>query len=260
MKKVIAITIMLTLVLAAVSLATDSPKGGSVVKDQGFYISVPSFDTKVKQGETEAVTIKLVRGESFKQDVKLQIEAAKGISADPAKVTVKAGDKPEVQIKVVVPKNAALGEYKVSVTGTPTTGEPASVEFKVQVVAPDAGYTMKSGSPKGGSTLKGEGFKIAVPTFTTELKQGEVQSVTISIERGDSFKQDVTLEIKLSKGEGITFDPAKVIVKAGDKPDVQLKITAPKNAALGEYKVSVMGTPTTGEPTSVEFNVNVVAP
>jgi uncharacterized membrane protein len=263
-KKVIGITIVLTLVLvalAAISRGTDSPKGGSVAKDKGFDISVPTFDTKVKQGETQAVTIKLDRGKSFKQDVKLEIKLSKGegLSVDPAKVTVKASDKPEVQIKVMVPKNAALGEYKVSVTGTPTTGEPASVEFKVQVVAPDVGYTMKSDSPKGGSTLKGEGFKIAVPMFDTKIKQGEVQSVTISLERGESFKQDVTLEIKLFKGEGITFDPAKVIVKAGDKADVQLTITAIKNAALGEYKVSVTGTPTTGESTSVEFNVKVVS-
>jgi uncharacterized membrane protein len=134
------------------------------------------------------------------------------------------------------------------------------VEFKVKVIAPEADYIVKSNSPKGGSTLKGEGFKIIVPSFDTKIKQGEVQSVTISLERGESFKQDVTLEIKLSKGEGITFDPAKVIVKASDKPDVQLTITALKGAALGEYKVSVKGTPTTGEPTSVEFNVNVVSP
>ncbi len=260
MKKLIAITLMLTLVLATVSLATDSPKGGSVVKGEGFYISVPSFDTKVKQGETQVVTIKIERGESFKQDVKLQIEAAKGITADPAKVAVKASDKPEVQIKIMAPKDAALGEDSVSVTATPATGEPTSVKFNVKVVAPDAGNILKSDSPKGGSALKGEGFKIAVPTLTTDIKQGEVQTITISLERGDSFKQDVTLETKLSKGEGITFDPAKVIVKAGDKPDVQLMITVPKNAALGEYKVSVTGTPTTGEATSVEFNVKIVAP
>ena len=85
---------------------------------------------------------------------------------------------------------------------------------------------------KGGSTLKGEGFKIAVPTFDTKIKQGEVQSVTISLERGESFKQDVTLEIKLSEGQGLTFDPAKVVVKASDKPDVQLTITVSKDAAL----------------------------
>ncbi|MGA2173303.1 MAG: hypothetical protein ABSG82_09905, partial [Sedimentisphaerales bacterium] len=245
---------------AAVSSGADSPKGGSVGKGEGFKIAVPTFDTKVKQGETQAVTIKLQRDDSFKQDVKLQIEASKGISVDPAKVTVKASDKPDVQLMITVPKDINLGEYKVSVTGTPTTGEPTSVEFKVKVIAPEAGYTIKSDSPKGGSVGKGEGFKIAVPTFDTKIKQGEIQSVTISLERGESFKQDVTLEIKLSKGEGITFDPAKVIVKASDKPDVQLTITVPKDAALGEYKVSVTGTPTTGEPTSVEFNVKVVSP
>ena len=114
--------------------------------------------------------------------------------------------------------------------------------------------------PEGGSVGKGEGFKIDVPTFDTKVKQGETQSVTISIERGESFKQDVTLEIKLSKGKGITLDPAKVLVKASDKPDVQLTITAPKDAVLGEYIISVTGTPETGEPTSVEFNVKVVAP
>ena len=222
-------------------------------------LSQPST-TKVKQGEIQSVTISLERGESFKQDVKLQIKASKGISIDPAKVIVKAGDKPDVQLTITVPKDATLGEYKVSVKGTPTTGEPTSVEFKVKVIAPDAGYTMQSDSPKGGSAGKGEGFKIAVPTFDTKIKQGEIQTVTISLERGESFKQDVTLEIKLSKGEGITFDPAKVLVKAGDKPDVQLQISAAKDAAIGEYTVVVTGTPTTGEPTSTEFNVKVVAP
>ena len=114
--------------------------------------------------------------------------------------------------------------------------------------------------PKGGSVGKGESFKIDVPTFDTKIKQGETQSVTISLDRGESFKQDVTLEIKLVNGKGITFDPAKVLVKASDKPDVQLQVSAAKDAAISEYRVSVMGTPKTGEPASTEFNVKVVSP
>jgi uncharacterized membrane protein len=108
--------------------------------------------------------------------------------------------------------------------------------------------------------MKYEGFKIVVPAFDEKVKQGETQTVTIKLQRGESFNQDVTLEIKLSKGEGITFDPAKVLVKISDEPDVELTITAPKDAALGEYIISVTGTPETGEPTSVEFKVKVVAP
>jgi uncharacterized membrane protein len=262
MKKIITITIVLTLVMAAVSRGTDSPKGGSVAKGEGFYISVPSFDTKIKHGETQVVMIKLDRGDSFKQDVKLQIKLSKGdgISVEPDMVTVKASDKPDVQLAIMAPKDAALGDYNITVTGTPTTGESTSVGFKVKVIIPETSYAVKSESPKGGGSAKGEEFKIAVPMFDTKMKQGEVKNVTIFLERGESFKQDVTLEIKLSKGEGVTFDPSKVVVKAGDKADVQLMITAPKDAALGEYKVSVTGTPTTGESTSVEFKVKVAAP
>ena len=115
-----------------------------------------------------------------------------------------------------------------------------------------------SNSDKGGGVLKGEGFKIAVPTFETEIKQGEIQSVTISIERGESFKQDVKLVFKTAKG--ISVEPTDVTVKASDTPDVQLRITVPKTAALGVYSVSVKGTPKTGEPTSTAFNVKVVTP
>lgn len=137
MKKLITITAVLTLVLAAISSGTDSPKGGNVAKGEGFKIDVPTFDVNVKQSETQSVTLKLQRGEFFKQDVNLQIKTAEGgISVDPTKVVVKASDSPDVQLTITVPKDAALGEYLISVTGTPATGEPASVEFSVKVVAP----------------------------------------------------------------------------------------------------------------------------
>lgn len=102
------------------------------------------------------------------------------------------------------------------------------------------------------------GFKIAVPTFSTAIKQGEVKNVTVSIERGDYFKQDVKLQIQASTG--ISVEPTSVIVKASDTPDVQVRIATPQNAALGEYLVSIMGIPKTGEPTSTGFVVKVVSP
>jgi len=105
--------------------------------------------------------------------------------------------------------------------------------------------------------LKGNVFMIGVPYFDTKVKQGEVKNVTVSLKRGEYFKQDVKLQIKASAG--ISVDPTYVLVKASDKPDVQFRITVPKDADLGLYKVSVMGIPTTGESTSVEFRVKVVA-
>jgi len=119
-------------------------------------------------------------------------------------------------------------------------------------------YGCQSSSPKGGSVVKGEGFRIAVPTMDTKLKQGEVQSVTVSLERGDYFKQDVKLQIEASKG--LSVEPTSVVIKASEKPDVQLRISAAENAAFGEYSVSVKGTPKTGESTSAAFTVKVVSP
>ena len=115
----------------------------------------------------------------------------------------------------------------------------------------------QSAGPRGGGVSKDEGFKIAVPTFETAVKQGELQTVVVSIQRGETFKRDVRLEIKASKG--IAVAPTSVMVKASDKPDLQLKVTASKDAALGDYRVYVTGTPDTGQPTSAEFKVKVVA-
>ena len=119
-------------------------------------------------------------------------------------------------------------------------------------------FGCQSSSPRGGGIAEDEGFKIVVPTSAPEIKQGEVQTVAVSLQRGEFFKRDVKLEIKPSKGIGV--DPTHALVKASAKPDVQLRITAAKDAAIGEYRVYVKGTPETGESTSVEFNVKVVAP
>ena len=104
----------------------------------------------------------------------------------------------------------------------------------------------------------GEGFKIGIPTFDTKIKQGETESVTISVHRGEYFKRDVTLDIKASKG--ISVEPTQATVKANERPDVNLRITAAKDAAIGEYKIYVKGTPEAGEATSTEFTVKVVSP
>jgi hypothetical protein len=113
-------------------------------------------------------------------------------------------------------------------------------------------------SPSGGGMSGGEGFKIVTPVLDTKIKQGETASVTISLNRGEQFKRDVTLEIKASKG--ISVEPTKALVRGNEKADVALRITAAKDANLGEYKIFVKGTPETGEATSTEITVKVVSP
>ena len=111
-------------------------------------------------------------------------------------------------------------------------------------------------SEKGGGAGS-DTFKIVVPTMTGDVKQGELQTVRVTLERGDGFKQKVKLELKAPAG--IEVDPKDATVQPGDKGDVQVKITAAKDAPLGEHKIMVKGTPDKGEPTETEFKITVAA-
>jgi hypothetical protein len=120
-----------------------------------------------------------------------------------------------------------------------------------------AGLGCSTSAPKGGGAPSDQSFSISVPNSETDVKQGELQTVTLSLHRGDFFKQDVKLELKST--EGITVEPSSVTVKASDKPDTQIQITATKNAALGESRVYVKAIPDSGETTSADFDVKVIA-
>jgi len=114
------------------------------------------------------------------------------------------------------------------------------------------------GSPKGGGLSTDEGFRLDTPFFTTDIKQGDRKTVTVSVDRDKYFKQNVRLEAAATPG--ISVDPTDVLVRADESADVQFQITAPQDAALGEYIVRVKGIPETGQSTSTEIKVKVVRP
>jgi uncharacterized membrane protein len=100
-------------------------------------------------------------------------------------------------------------------------------------------------------------FRLSVPALSTAVKQGETQVVQVTVERGEGFKQSVKLEVKAPTG--LQVDLEKNMVAPGDKGDVQLKVTAAKDAPLGDVKVMLKGTPDKGEATETEFKVTVSA-
>ena len=111
-------------------------------------------------------------------------------------------------------------------------------------------------SEEGGRTGN-DTFRLSVPAIPTAVKQGEVQTVRVSVDRGDGFKQQVKLEVKAPAG--LQVDPSSTTVQLSDKGDVQLKITVAKDAPIGEHKIQVKGTPDKGEPTETEFKITVSA-
>lgn len=133
LKTIVALCVAVGL-LTSVGCRTTSEKGGVVTLNEEFSISVPTSHT-VKQGAMSPVTITLKRGPYFKRDVELSIKSMPGITVTPRYATVKASDKPEVEVQLEAARDAAIGEYRVTVTGTPESGKPTDTVFVVKVTA-----------------------------------------------------------------------------------------------------------------------------
>jgi hypothetical protein len=115
--------------------ANDPNAGKNPLKqtDNSFTLDVPNLATKVKQGQTDTITIGINRGKNFAQDVALKFEnIPPGVTLDPASPTLKAEEK-EVKLTVAAAATAALGDHDIKVTGQPATGPPATNTFKLSV-------------------------------------------------------------------------------------------------------------------------------
>ncbi|HVT80212.1 MAG TPA: hypothetical protein VHM90_06100 [Phycisphaerae bacterium] len=120
---------------AALAACNTSPRGGGMTSDDSFRVVAPE-NLVLHQGDAQTVKLSVARGDLFKQDVKLNLVASPGISVDPANAIIRANAGPDALVKVAVAKDAALGEYRVSVTGTPANGQPTMTDFRVKVVTP----------------------------------------------------------------------------------------------------------------------------
>ena len=114
----------------------------------------------------------------------------------------------------------------------------------------------KAKSEQGGGAGN-DTFRLVVPALGTDVKQGEVQTVRVAVERDAGFKERVKLQVKAPTG--IQVEPNDATVQAGDKGDVQLAITAAADAPLGKHSIQVKGTPDKGESTETEFTITVSA-
>jgi len=123
------------IVVAALTSCTKSSEEGGRAGNDTFRIGAPALATDIKQGELQTAQVTLERGAGFKQRVKLEVKAPAGIQVEPSSATIEPGDKGEVQLKITASKDAAIGEHKIQVKGTPDKGEPTETEFKITVSA-----------------------------------------------------------------------------------------------------------------------------
>jgi uncharacterized membrane protein len=125
------------------------------------------------------------------------------------------------------------------------------------------GTESKPGGPgasktdKGSTTTTGRSadtFTIKVPATETNIARGNQQDITISIDRGSAFREDVTLSFEAPTG--ITVTPKTADLKGADeKTTVTVGVAA--DAPVGKHTVKVTGTPKTGTATSTTFVIDV---
>jgi uncharacterized membrane protein len=120
------------------------------------------------------------------------------------------------------------------------------------------GTTGGPGTPGGRSPIVGMAentFKLDTPTLSTKVKQGETKTVTIGIDRGKNFDQDVTLKFE-DLPTGVTIDPPSAMLKHGEK-EAKVEVRVADDAAIGDFKIKVDGKPANGDTAGNTFKLTV---
>jgi hypothetical protein len=95
----------------------------------------------------------------------------------------------------------------------------------------------------------------SLPLWSTSIKEGRTANITIGINRGKSFQQNVTLRFE-GMPAGMTIDPAAPEIKK-NQTEVNLTLTATDAAALGDFEIKVIGHPATGGDATNSFKITV---
>ncbi len=98
-------------------------------------------------------------------------------------------------------------------------------------------------------------FNLKVPHMSTTLRQGGTTEVSIGIERGKNFDEDVTLEFG-DGPKGVALASAKPVIMHGDS-EAKVTVKATDDASLGDFTIKVTGHPTKGANATNELKITV---
>ncbi len=200
-----------------------------------FNLSVPMMSTSLQQGEQVETTVGIKRATNFDEDVTISFaDVPQGVRVEPATPEIKRG-RSDAKVKFIAEDDASLGDFIVKITGNPSEGSDALVEFKLKVTPKDS-------------------FTINAPNNST-IKQGETQTITIAITRDTKFNQDVTLTFS-KLPTGVTLEPQSTVIKQGEAR-AEVTLTATEDAALGDFVIKVNANPAKGEAAADEFTLTV---
>jgi hypothetical protein len=116
----------------ATSTTTTANKPVITDKNNTFNLKVPEMTTTVNRGKKTDVTISIGRGSAFKESVKIQFHAPKGITVTPAEPVIQAGQD-KVTVSIQATSDAAAGKANIEVIAVPESGRSVSLEMPVHV-------------------------------------------------------------------------------------------------------------------------------
>jgi len=113
----------------AESTGAEQPLVGDA--ERTFQLNIE--DVTMRQGETKSLLITIKRSTNFSEDVEILFtDLPKGITVDPSKPKISAADT-EARVNLTAASDAALGEFKATVTGHPSKGADSTNTMKLNV-------------------------------------------------------------------------------------------------------------------------------
>jgi hypothetical protein len=98
-------------------------------------------------------------------------------------------------------------------------------------------------------------FKVSGPLRAFSLRQGRDTTFAVELRTSDAFEGEVRLTYP-DLPRGLKIEPNPFVFKEGGNPLAELKITADKDAPVGEHRFIIKATPDDGEP--IELTVKVL--
>ncbi|MFO0822042.1 MAG: hypothetical protein U0792_02810 [Gemmataceae bacterium] len=116
-------------------------------------------------------------------------------------------------------------------------------------------------SEEGGAPNTSNSFTLSGPanTLPTTIKQDTSEMVKLTLNRGKNFRQKVHLAVT-SPTDKVKAELSKNEVAPSDPAEVNLKVTAAKDAPLGEHVLRVTATPEGGTATAIDVKIKLEAP
>lgn len=221
----------LVLVVAA-GCSRSSERGGGTERRDSFTLKAGSMPTSIDAGEERTVSLTVDRGKDFNQNIKLAAEAPTGIASDLQTKEVRPGDSGDVPVRIIVARNTPAGTHNIHITATPDNGKATTLDIPVNVKGAAAG-------PSENKADANRAFKLSGPSSSTSIKRGEAKTIKIDVERHNNFNGVIKLRTEAPKGLQASLDETSLSGTATNH--VNLRVTADRDAPLGDQSIRVFG-------------------